>query len=283
MFEVRVPATSANLGPGFDSLGIALNIYGKFVFEKTCSPPEANHLTIMSYKKTLERLQVKGPDLRVRIPQVIPVGKGLGSSAACIVAGVLAAKHVSGKDVSKHELLQIAAEIEGHPDNVAPALIGGLVSSGLRDGEVFSGRLFISRKISFALLIPTFSLATSKSRKVLPKSVPFSDASYNLSQLGLSISALASGDPQLICHAFDDRLHQPYRFPLIDEAERLIELAKENGALAVALSGAGPSLLLIRQKGDRLEGLIPGLAECKSPWRLRLCRPDMKGALLREL
>ncbi len=281
MFEVRVPATSANLGPGFDSLGIALNIHGHFLFEKTSSP-DKKHLTIKAYRKALEWLNATGPDLQVSTPKKIPVGVGLGSSAACIVAGVLAACHISRQDVPKRELLQMAATIEGHPDNVAPALYGGLVSSGWREEKVFSGNLPLSGQIAFAVLIPSFSLSTSTARNVLPKNVYFSDATYNLSQLGLSISALANGDPELIRHAFDDRLHQPYRFPLIEEVDQLIEIAKQSGALAVTLSGAGPSLFLIRQRGNKLEGLIPRLAECKHHWKLRLCMADMKGAQLKE-
>ncbi len=282
MFEIRVPATSGNLGPGFDSLGLALNIYGRFVFEET-SLPDTEHLAVKAYRRALEWMDATGPDLHVTTPQEIPIGKGLGSSAACIVSGVLAAQYISGKDISKHVLLQMATAIEGHPDNVAPALFGGLVSSGMRGDDVFAGKLPLSDKLAFAILIPPFTLSTSKARQILPKNVPFSDATYNLSQLGLSISALASGDPELIRHAFDDRLHQPYRFPLIEEADHLIEMARESGALAVTLSGAGPSLLLIRQEGDKLEQLIPRLAECKNQWKFRLCLPDVEGAVLVEL
>lgn len=282
MFEVRVPATSGNLGPGFDSLGLALDIYGRFVFESTSSP-DPEHLTIRAYRRALEWMDATGPDLNVYTPHAIPVGKGLGSSAACIVAGVLAAQHISGEKISKHEILQIATAIEGHPDNVAPAIFGGLVSSGMRGDEVYAGKLPLSDKLAFAVLIPPFTLSTSKARQILPKNVAFSDATYNLSQLGLSICSLANGDPQLIRHAFDDRLHQPYRFPLVEEADQLIEIAKENGALAVTLSGAGPSLLLIREKGEKLEGLIPQLAECKNQWKVRLCLTDTEGAKLTEL
>lgn len=282
MFEVRVPATSGNLGPGFDSLGLALNVYGRFVFEETSSP-DMGHLTTKAYREALKWMNATGPHLQVCTPEAIPVGKGLGSSAACIVAGVLAAWHMSGKDIPKCELLRIAAAIEGHPDNVAPALFGGLVCSGVRDEKVFVGKLTLSDKLSFAVLIPSFSLSTTKARYVLPKTVAFSDVTFNLSQLALSISALASGDQDLIRHAFDDRLHQPYRFSLIDEVDKLIEIAKESGALAVTLSGAGPSLLIIRKNEDKLKELIPRLSECKNHWELRLCRPDMKGALLREL
>ena len=281
MFRIIVPATSGNLGPGFDSLGIALNIYGHFVFEDSSSS-DADHLAVKAYQKALEWMDAKGPGIKVHTPQEIPMARGLGSSAACIVAGVLAAGHVSGKDVPKSELLQMATEIEGHPDNVAPALYGGLVSSGLRNGRAFSGKLALSEKLSFAVLIPDFHLSTAKSRSVLPKSISLSDATYNLSQQGLSISALANGDPELISHAFDDKLHQPYRFPLVDEAEKLIAIAKESGALAVTLSGAGPSLLLIRKKGDELKSLIPRLSELKNTWELRICQADTQGALYVE-
>ncbi len=282
MFEVRVPATSGNLGPGFDSLGLALSIHGRFIFEETSSP-NTEHLTIKAYRKALGWMKAKGPDLQVSTPQAIPVGKGLGSSAACIVAGILAARHVSGQDITRHELLRMATAIEGHPDNVAPALFGGVVSSGMRGENVYAGKLSLSDKLAFAVLIPPFTLSTSMAREILPKNIAFSDATYNLSQLALSISALASGDLQLIRHAFDDRLHQPYRFSLIEEVDQLIEMAKECGALAVTLSGAGPSLLLLRQAGDNLEEMVPKLAECKNAWELRLCLPDMDGAQLKEI
>ncbi len=283
MFEIRVPASSANLGPGFDSLGIALNIYGRFVFESTSDKEDRRHLAIKAYRKTLEQLGVSGPALSVRTPQIIPVGKGLGSSAACIVAGVLAAKHVSEHEIETQELLRLAAMIEGHPDNVTPAMLGGLVASGWREEMLLHGKLSFSRKLALALLIPSFPLPTLKARRVLPKTVSFKDATYNLSQLSLTLSALASGDEQQIRHAFDDRLHQPYRFPLIDDAEQLIALAKDNGALAVMLSGAGPSLLIIRKKGDRLGTLGSALKPLKKRWKLRLCGLDMKGAQVREL
>ena len=125
MFEIRVPATSGNLGPGFDSLGLALNIYGRFVFEETSSP-DAEHLVIKAYRKALEWMGATGPDLQVRTPQVIPIGRGLGSSAACIVAGVYAARHVSGEDITKHELFADRHRHRRTSDNVAPALLGGL-------------------------------------------------------------------------------------------------------------------------------------------------------------
>lgn len=283
MFEVKVPATSANLGPGFDALGIALRYHGRFVFEETNEAMDISHLALRAYSQALGWMGEKGPQLRVKTPRMIPVGKGLGSSAACIVAGVLAARHVSGSDISTLDLLTMAARIEGHPDNVTPAFVGGLTASGWKEESLTFGKLPLSRKLSFALLIPSFSLPTAKSRSALPKKVDFSDASFNLSQLALSISALSSGEPDVIAGSFGDRLHQPYRFPLIHQAEELIEIAKESGALAVMLSGAGPSLLLLRRKGDPLSGLREKLPTLDKRWKLRLAEADHRGAELKVL
>lgn len=282
MFEVRVPATSANLGPGFDTLGMALNLYGCFVFEENDGSQNAEHLALTAYADMLDRLGTSGPSLAVRSEETIPIGKGLGSSAACIVAGVLAACHVSGRMIGMDEILSSAAKIEGHPDNVAPALLGGLVASGWQDGRIVTGRLPVADALSFALLIPSHELPTKTARQVLPESVPFSDAVYNLSQLACSLSALADGDAALVRQVFKDRLHQPYRFPLIEDARHLTALAREQGALAVMLSGAGPALFLIRRRGDRLDGLKNALSGSSNRWSLQLCDMDTNGAALTE-
>lgn len=283
MFEVRVPASSANMGPGFDSLGVALRLYGEFVFQETTAPEDTKHLSLKAYRQTLKHLGVEGANLQVRVSRTIPVGKGLGSSAACIVAGVMAAYHISGTEIVARDVLKMAASLEGHPDNVAPAFLGGLITSSWENGEISYGKLPLSKHLSFALLIPAFSLPTAKARKALPAKVSFKDAAYNLSQLGLTISALGSGDEKLVTDAFQDRLHQPYRFLLIEDSLQLIELAKKRGALAVALSGAGPSLLLIRRKRDPLQGLQEDLKKLKNRWKLRLVEADRHGAKLKIL
>lgn len=283
MFEVRVPATSANLGPGFDTLGIALRLYGEFIFKETTGPEDTKHLALKAYRQALRQLDAEGVNLHVHVSRTIPVGKGLGSSAACIVAGVMAAYHVAKKEISPKELLKTAAGIEGHPDNVTPAFLGGLIASSWEGGEISYGALPLSKKLSFALLIPTFSLPTAKARKALPAKLSFKDAAFNLSQLGLTISALGSGEEDLLTSAFQDRLHQPYRFQLIEDSLQLIDLAKKRGALAVALSGAGPSLLLIRRKRDPLQGLQEDLQKLKKRWKLRLLEADRHGAKLKVL
>lgn len=280
MIEVRVPATSANLGPGFDTLGLALNIYGRFVFREANRKISSQHLALRAYRQTLDYIGVEGPDLSVETAECIPIGKGLGSSAACIVAGILTAIHVTGAEVSLKERLALAAKIEGHPDNVTPALLGGLVASGWKDNELLSGRMSIAPNLAFGILIPSFALSTTKSRQVVPQEVRLTDVVYNLSQLALSLSALERGDEELLRQVFDDRLHQPTRFPLISGARELFELARDKGALAVTLSGAGPSLLLIRRIDDPLEGLQAALKEQALPWELRLCQISLDGATI---
>lgn len=279
MFEIIVPATSANLGPGFDSLGLALSLSGRFVFRPAETDP-SSHLTLQAYQKTLAELNRSGPTLSVTTPQEIPIGKGLGSSAACIVAGILAAEHVMQQVIPLEQKLALAARIEGHPDNTTPAILGGLVASGWQDDKLLTGRLALSDKLAWAVLIPQAGLATKKARAVLAREVSFQDATYNLAQLALSISALAGGEEDLIRQAFGDRLHQPKRLALIPQAEQVMALAKQHGALAVMLSGAGPSLLLIRRAGDELTSLGPALKGLSGGWRLELLEMSQQGARL---
>lgn len=256
-FSVHVPATTANIGPGFDSIGLALDLWNEasFFFDgKGLSfsvqgyrpafeiQPENN----LIYKAFAELCRVCGKAtpqaLRIVCNNRIPVGSGLGSSAAAILIGLLAADAWLGSQLSKKELLEIASAIEGHPDNAAAAIYGGLIGI-CSDGTSFHEDSFPVAEWNTVVVLPKFDLSTKASRKILPEKVCLKDAVFNISHALFVMQALGSGDENLLGIAMQDRLHQPYRIPLIPGADLIINAAKASGAAAVGLSGAGPSLI----------------------------------------
>ena len=255
MIKVKVPATSANLGPGFDALGIAFNLYNEFGFEKNnkfeminfqerYADPKHN-LVCISYKKVFDYLNINAIPCKIyMMDQNVPTSRGLGSSATCIVAGVLAAKYFLGKKVSYDECFQIASEIEGHPDNIAPAMFGGMIASYTVDKCFKHVRYEVSENLKFNVLVPSFELSTHQAREVLPKALPYSDIVYNSARVANLPYAFQSGNLELLVELMDDKMHEPYRMPLIKDSSEIKKLAKENG-FAFAISGAGPSLLVV--------------------------------------
>ena len=251
---LKVPASTANLGCAFDIAGMALGLYNTFVFAKApCdtlagfAPADstADNLVLTSYHYAERALGLPETPVKIRLLEAdIPYSSGLGSSAACIVAGVLAAATLARADCSEAALLDVMTAIEGHPDNVAPAYLGGLTVNVEDGGVVKSYRLPVSDKLCFTALIPPFSLATKEARKVVPTTLGRADAIHNAARCMLLPEALASGDVDLLRVVFDDRWHQPYRLPLIEGARDVKEVLEAAG-FAVALSGAGPTLLAV--------------------------------------
>lgn len=254
MIKIKVPATSANLGPGFDVLGVAYTMYNAFGFEKSdhyemvgfqgrYSNPNHN-LVCASYKKVFDYLNINAYPVKIHmLEQEVPTSRGLGSSATCIVAGVLAAKEFLKGRVSYDECFQIATSIEGHPDNIAPAMFGGLVASFKADNYKFV-KYNVSDKLKFNLLVPSFELQTSKSRGVLPHELSYADITFNASRVANIPYAMSNGDLNLLKDLMNDKAHEPYRMPLIKDSECIKEIAHNNG-YAFAISGAGPTLLVI--------------------------------------
>lgn len=252
---VRVPATSANLGPGFDCLGLALDWWNTIEVEPIASglevelrgteelPRDASNLTVRAMRAAFRAAGRKFPALRVRMDCNIPIGRGLGSSAAAIVGGIVAANALMGNRFSQDELMALAAKIEGHPDNVAPALLGGLVVSVQEKNALVAARLDVPRGLSCVLFVPSRALATQKARGVLPQRIPRADAIFNASRTALWIAAVESRKWEWLGIATRDRLHQPYRANLVRGMSRLFEAALNAGARGVALSGAGPSVI----------------------------------------
>lgn len=293
MIKVKVPATSANIGPGFDSLGIALDIYNYYTIEETesglviegCEEKYANesNLIYLAMLKCFEKVgyQVKG--IKISIESEIPVSRGLGSSAACIIGGILAANELSGNELSQQEILELATEIEGHPDNVAPALLGGMVVS-VYENEVYYSKINIKDGLRFLALVPDFKLPTKKSRSILPKVIPHSDAVFNVGRVALMVSALHNGEFGLLSVAGEDRLHQHYRGTLIDGYQKILKLSKNLGAKGVFLSGAGPTILVALDSDDTQteEGLKPLLETLNDKWEIKRLEISRDGASVRK-
>lgn len=252
---IKVPATSANLGPGFDALGLALDLWNETEF----MPAESFSLTIQgegskslasneknlihrSVQKFYERLNRQAPALGIRCLNRIPLASGLGSSAAAILTGILGANALLGSVLTNEEILNLATEMEGHPDNLAPALLGGLVVSTGDHGRVITRQLPIA-PIHITVVLPEFNFPTKQARAVLPKQVSLKDAVHNISRAILVTEAFRLGDLHLLGQAMSDTLHQPYRLPLIPGAQSAMEAAKKAGASATALSGAGPGII----------------------------------------
>lgn len=289
MVTVRVPATTANLACGFDTLGCALNIYNTLSFEPAkalsfsgCPEEFQNeqNLAWLGFKAVYERIQQAPPCVHIDIRADIPVCRGLGSSAALIAAGAVAADALSGAGLSRAELLSAVTPVEGHPDNLAPALLGGLTASMMDGGEVFSVSYPVHPALRFVVLYPDFTLSTQLARGALPKEVGFKDAVYNLSRLALLPRAMADGDLELLARCLTDRLHQPYRKPLIAEYEAVEKLAHILGCGAVCISGAGPSILCVTKDEALAENLRVAVSALSHGWTVLDLVPDPDGAKL---
>jgi homoserine kinase len=288
MITVRVPATTANLGPGFDCFGMALTLYGYFTFEELPTglqfenvPEEfcnADNLAVQAYFSALTAMKLQKTGLYLRIESDIPVSRGLGSSASLIAAGIYAANAAHGCPLSDQEMLTLAAKLEGHPDNVAPALFGGLTVSIMEDGRVLTVPCPVSEKIRVCALVPDFELSTHRARAVLPQNVAFGDAVFNVSHAAATLRALETGDCKLLAAALKDRLHQPYRQSLIAEYDDVHTLADACGAAAVCISGAGPTILCLHENADFGSRMEKAVLSLQHGWRVLPLQVDHEGA-----
>lgn len=292
--EIKVSATSANMGPGFDSVGMALSLYNTLIFEKI---PEGlqfegceekfsnrNNLAFVAYKKVLDRIGERDDAVKITIRTEIPVSRGLGSSAALIAAGAAAANYFCGSPLSKSELITLCTEIEGHPDNLAPAFLGGLVASATTDSGIASVKYGIDGKYKFTVLIPDYKLNTERARKALPKTVSMSDAVINLSDTAVMLKSLETGDTETLRKVTDDRLHQPYRQSLIPGWDTAKAAATECKADAFFISGSGPTLLCISERENfskEIREIL--LRKGLGSWDVRDLSPDMNGIRIREI
>lgn len=284
MVSLRVPASTANLGPGFDCLGCALSLYLRCNFELRPAgevsisgcPPEYNNpenLLYRAYLAGLDHLGLPATGLAVEAASDIPYARGLGSSAATIAAGIGAAYLLHGRALDRPAIFRLTARMEGHPDNAAPAVLGGLRAAMQEEGNLYEAELALSDTLNWTALIPDFELPTTKARGVLPASLPRADAVYNLSHAMLLMKALETGDLPLLYASLRDRMHQPHRLPLIPGGEAVWRAAQSLGA-AVFLSGAGPTLMCIHRESPFLHAIKEHLPD---RWQALPLQPDQAG------
>jgi homoserine kinase len=274
LVTIRVPASTSNIGPGFDSHGLALGLYltievrltaepfGAFLFEgegadELRSAREEN-LILHAMRFAAARQQVELSPARLMVKNQIPLARGLGSSGAAIIAGLSAFEVITGVKLSTEKLLAYAAEIEGHSDNVAAALLGSFaVSCITKTGEVLAARIDWPDEVRAVVVIPDFKVHTEQARAILPEFVSRDDAVFNIQRASLMVAAMATGSYDLMREAMRDRLHQPYRAALVPGLEEVLGLERMPGLLGVALSGSGPTVVaLATDNFDRIAGAI---------------------------
>lgn len=256
MIKIQIPATSANLGSGFDSLGVALNLYNYVWIEETDEtdissndgvpvPRDKSNLIYWSAERLYTECGKTLPGLKIIQENNIPMTRGLGSSSACIAAGLIAANRFLGSPLSQHDLVNLACKIEGHPDNTTPALLGGLVTSAMENGRVYSVSVPVAQNIRFGVFIPPFELKTEVARNALPDEYSRENAVYNLSRSSLMTAALFSGSLENLRVAVQDSIHQPYRKKFISGVDTVFRMTYELGSYGTYISGAGPSIIAI--------------------------------------
>ncbi len=295
---VRVPATSANLGPGFDTLGLALSVYDELTVEALAPgrleievsgegtadvPRDASHLVVRAIAHAYASVGREMPGLRLVAHNVIPHGRGMGSSGAAVVAGILAAKGLLEGEVafSDVDLLRLATEMEGHPDNVAPGLFGGLTIAWMDAEGPQHKQLIVHRGVSPLVLVPSFTMSTAVARSLQPLQVPREDAVFNVSRSALLIAAMTQS-PELLMAATEDKLHQNYRAQAMPETDRLVRALRAEGYAAV-VSGAGPSVLVLADgPGQRVAAADLAGSLVDTPWEALMLAVDVKGGTVRD-
>ena len=292
--KISVPATSANLGPGFDCLGLALNLHNHFTFTAVSTPTlqisvsgtdahkvatDDTNLVYQCAQIVFEKAGKRPSGLIIEQENNIPVGSGLGSSSTAVLAGMLGANELLERPFTQEQILQLATEKEGHPDNVAPALHGGLIL-GISHEAGLHVEQYTLPTMQVVVILPDFHLLTSEARAALPKQLTMQDAIFNASRTPLVIQALQTADYAKLSIAMQDRLHQPYRIPLIPGMPEAFAAAKMAGAKGVALSGAGPSLIAFapcdhNEIAERVTAVFAASGQTSRSWILEV---DKKGS-----
>ncbi|MBI4277896.1 MAG: homoserine kinase [Armatimonadetes bacterium] len=288
---VKVPATIANLGPGFDALGLAVRFYNVLTVERAERtevtvtgagadrlPRDGRNLVLRTAEEVAQKAgRALGP-LRVTQRNAIPLRRGLGSSAAAIAGGTVAANALLGDPLPLGALLDLACGLEGHPDNVTPALVGGLVACTLDGGRVRWAKVDVRGTWRLVLAIPEVEVSTAEARRLLPQTVPFPDAVFNVGRAALLVAALTGDRPDLLGAATQDRLHQPYRRPLVPWLEAVMDAARGAGAYGVMLSGSGPTVAAFAPDGACGEAMQRALAGAGVACQIVVTEIDPEGA-----
>ncbi len=307
MVKLKIPATTANMGPGFDCIGMALELYNYVTVSEGTESGKTLDINVkrgnlrpltwynapvtgvpldetnLIYKTVQYFYQLAGktvPPLTITQEDYIPMARGLGTSAACVAAGLLAGNALTGNELSLPEIAEIAARLDGHPDNTTPALVGGLTVGVLTDGGLVYHRVpgEWERGLKFALFIPSFTLLTKKARAVLPPQYTRRDLVFNASRTALMVSAMQSGDFDMLRVAMDDRAHQPYRQDMIPGMAEIMREAVPYGAYNIFLSGAGPALIAVTNDELFVDKIRTFLSQLPHKWDVGWISPDLHGA-----
>lgn len=267
LVRVRVPASIANFGPGFDCIGTAVNLYNFIEMEFSDFPKievsgegqgkislGEDNLVYRAASTILKKANIE-KKLYIRLKNEIPLARGLGSSAACIAGGMIAANLLLGSPFSRKEIINFATEMEGHPDNVVAAIAGGFTISVKVNDRVLYKKLSMPPDLKFVVAIPEFELKTERARQVIPKNVSLEDAVFNIGRIALLVAGISEGDLSVLQVATQDVLHQPYRMSLVPGLEEILEKAPKMGILGCFLSGAGPSVVgLVQEEKSKETG-----------------------------
>ncbi len=284
---VRVPATSANLGPGFDCLGMALDLWATITLTAgqtgTEDEPMA-HMALVAARAAYERAGRKTPPLAARYEGRIPIARGLGASAVARAGGVVAANALAGRPLDREELLAVAADLEGHADNAAPAIFGGFQVSVIQDGRVLHTSVPLPRGLSAVLFVPELRMATKESRKLLPDALSRADVVHNTGRAALLVAAMARGRFDLLDAATDDRLHQRPRSQLFPAMYDIFAAAKGAGAHCAYLSGGGSTIcaLATAEQQRIAEAMLRAAVERDTPGETIITSPTADGAEIVE-
>lgn len=290
--KVKIPATSANLGPGFDTFGLALSYYDEYQAETINSgleivvsgegegqtPLDSSNLIYKSLELVYTKVGKSVPGLRISCSNRIPHGRGMGSSGAAVAGGIMLAAGLLSNEIefSEEQLLQFATELEGHPDNVAPALFGGLTIAWMDEDGPHHKKLTVHRGISPLVLVPPHQMSTKLARSLQPESVPHADAVFNVSRTALLVAAMTQS-PELMLAATEDRLHQNYRASAMPESSELVSMLRESGHPAV-ISGAGPSVLVLEVDPQQRVAAMALVKQKFPTWLALTLAVDFKGA-----
>ena len=273
LIKIKVPASTSNLGPGFDTLSLALDWYNEFTFKVVKEglkitqsnsnklPEDSTNLVYKSFCEVFKKLKKTPPGIELDINCQIPLAAGLGSSASAVVSGVLAANTLLDNVLSKSEILSLATKLEGHPDNCAAAIYGGLTISVSQDEKVYVSQFPWPKELLVIVVIPDFELPTRISRELLPSKISYGDATFNVSRTAYLLSSLLNKDWEGLKIGFQDRLHQPFRKDLVHGMEEVLNEGLKKGACGATLSGAGPTLAAFVNDKNKAEQIGKAMTE----------------------
>lgn len=290
--KVRIPATTANMGPGFDTLGMALKLYNEIEVEEVDRQTEIynnnlkseedfkDNLIYKSIAETMDRQKYPYSGFKINVIRCdIPISRGLGSSSACIVGGIAAANAIMGNSMNLGDIIDLATKIEGHPDNVVPAVLGGMVVSLKVGEEIKYSKVSIPNKLKFVAMIPSFQVSTALSRKVLPDTYLKEDCIFNISRSAMLISALYNSEFDKLRICFGDRVHQPYRKNLIKNSDAIFKKSRELGSVGEFISGSGSTLMAVLDGNvdEFIKAMREFLDELEDKWNVISLEPDLEG------